>query len=119
MTERKGDLDERLVDLRQRFPPGPKDSLDDDYYDTLLLAVEVGLLTPTGEFRDGHRVWEEAPHRYSLTEFPPGPRDDVLLYGMLFKLADDGVVRPTRRLRNGQRIFKSLSPYEPKAGKVN
>jgi hypothetical protein len=71
-------------------------------------------MMPMGEIRDGHRVWKEAPHRHPLADYPGGPKDDVLAYGVLFRLADDGIVRPTNKVRNGQRVFESLI-YKPKA----
>ena len=94
--------------LADHYPPGPADDPED--YESLLLAVEVGLVELTNEVRDGHRVWREAPHRYSLSEYPPGLNDDVLLYGVMFQLVDEGRARPTHEMRNGSRVFERVGP---------
>ena len=46
-------------------------------------------------------------NRYSILDFPPGPRDDPRLYDVMWDVVEEGLIRPTERVVNGQRVFAS------------
>jgi hypothetical protein len=54
---------------------------------------------------------------FSILDFPPGPRDDACLYDRMWAAVERGILEPTTKIRNGQRVFRSLiyNTRDPKA----
>ena len=46
-------------------------------------------------------------NEYSILDFPPGPRDDPRLYAVVRDVVEEGLIRPTKRMINDQRVFAS------------
>lgn len=102
----RDEMQDEEKELWAKYPPGPSDKPDD--YAVLVQAAISRLLLPTLRFRDGHRIWQEVRHKYSLFDYPPGPLDDALSYGVLMEVADRGRIRPKQSVENGRRMWVVL-----------
>jgi hypothetical protein len=47
--------------------------------------------------------------RWSVDDYPPGPRDDLHLYPVMWIAVENGTMEPTNEVRNGQRVFRFLA----------
>jgi hypothetical protein len=48
--------------------------------------------------------------RFSILDFPPGPRDTSRMYALFWDAVEDGLIEPLHEFRRGQRLFRGADP---------